>query len=216
MTTGRIGQLLAAGTFGLLTGCVDRRFVVDTNAPGAQISVDGKPIGPSPADAWYVYPGKYEFKAVAPGYQPLTRTVRLKPKWYDYPGLDFFAEVLWPFRIEDVRHVQLELEPARPVQTDQLLENADALRARGLTLPPQSVPEDATPGPAGGPPVTQPRIVTPGPDRNADTFTPPTGSPDQLPRLPAGSDPQAMFPPPAAPTGAPLSGVSPPLSSPNR
>ena len=32
-------------------------------------------------------------------------------KWYDYPGLDFFAEVVWPFRIEDKRLVHLILTP---------------------------------------------------------------------------------------------------------
>jgi hypothetical protein len=48
--------------------------------------------------------------------------------------------VFWPFRIEDVRRVHLELQPAQPVPVDQLQANAENLRARGMSLPPPSVP----------------------------------------------------------------------------
>ncbi|MCZ2342952.1 MAG: PEGA domain-containing protein [Bacteroidales bacterium] len=163
MRTGR--GVLVAGlvlTLGLATGCVDRRFVVESNVPGAQIYVDGKPIGPAPADAWYTYPGVYEFKAVAPNYQPLKQQVRLKAKWYDYPPLDFIADVLWPGRIEDVRRVQLTLEPTRPVRTDQLIQDADMLRARGQSLPPSTVPEEDDPRLAK-PALPKPAILPPGP-----------------------------------------------------
>src|SRR5436190_16711517 len=105
MTTGRFALLLWAGAAAALAGCVDRRFVVETNVPGAQVSWDGVPIGPSPADSRWEYAGYYEFKAVAPGYEPLTQRVLFAPKWYQYPPFDFVAEVLWPFRVEDVRRV---------------------------------------------------------------------------------------------------------------
>lgn len=150
-------------TLGFSTGCVDRRYVVESNVPGAQIYVDGKPIGPAPADAWYTYPGVYEFKAVAPNYQPLKQQVRLKAKWYDYPPLDFIADVLWPGRIEDVRRVQLTLEPTRPVRTDQLIQDADMLRARGRSLPPSTVPEEDDPLLAKPASPPQPAILPPGP-----------------------------------------------------
>ena len=140
-------------------GCVDRRYVVrayDARDPRrpvpAQIAVDGTPLGPAPLDARYVYTGTYEFRAVAEGFQPLTQLVKFKPKWYDYPGLDLFAEVLWPFRIEDVREVNLHLDPARPLRPDELQANADVLRGKGLTLPPSRVPEP--PPRAVSPPVT--------------------------------------------------------------
>src|SRR5688572_11798855 len=84
-------------------GCVDRRFVVDTNVPGAQVFVNENPVGPSPADARWEYAGYYDFRAVAPGFEPLYHREYVRPRWYDYPGLDFLAEVVWPFRIEDVR-----------------------------------------------------------------------------------------------------------------
>src|SRR5918994_6848496 len=159
MSTVRYGLLFAFA--GLAVGCVDRRFVVETNVPGAQVSVDGVPIGATPADARFEYAGKYEFKAVAPGYEPLTQLVTLKPKWHNYPPLDFFAEVLWPFRIEDVRRVQLVLEPVRPVNQIELIQSADALRARGLSLPPPTVQDETT--------------LPPRPPQPAPLAAPPTG-----------------------------------------
>ena len=40
------GLLLIAVATGLGTGCVDRRFVVRTNVPGAQVYRDGTALGP--------------------------------------------------------------------------------------------------------------------------------------------------------------------------
>jgi len=136
----RFGFVFGIATLAFATGCVDRRFVVESNVPGAQIYVDGEPIGPSPADGWWEYAGYREMIAVAPGYEPLVERVRFKAKWYEYPPLDFVAEVLWPFRIEDVRRVKLNLEPSRPVNQTTLIGDADSLRSRSAMLPPTSVP----------------------------------------------------------------------------
>ena len=143
----RRGLMIIMTCAGLMSaGCLDRRFVVETNAPGAQIAVDGKLIGPSPADSRWEYAGYYEFNAVAPGYQPLTERVLIRAKWYEYPPFDFFTEVVYPFRIEDSRHIHLQLEPARQVNQLDLIRGADSLRERGQTLPPTKVfDETATP-----------------------------------------------------------------------
>jgi hypothetical protein len=126
----------------LSAGCVDRRFVVTTNVPGAAVEVDGQPLGPTPVDAAYVYTGQREFRVTAPGYEPLNQLVKFEPKWWDYPGLDLFAEVLWPFRIEDVRRVHLELQPAVPRTAEEIIAGAEVLKARGLSLPPPRIPND--------------------------------------------------------------------------
>ncbi len=131
------GIVLLLGT----CGCVERRFVVQSNVPGALVSVNNQPAGPSPADVRWEYTGTYEFRAVAQGYEPLVQRVRIRPKWYEYPGLDFFFEAIWPFHIEDVRRVSLELQPAQPVRTDELLDAANDLRERGQNLPPPKYDE---------------------------------------------------------------------------
>src|SRR3954471_22641033 len=61
MRSTRLGLVLAAGAVGLAAGCVDRRFLVETNVPGAQVYVDGKPIGATPADAQWEYAGYRRF-----------------------------------------------------------------------------------------------------------------------------------------------------------
>ncbi|MCU0705864.1 MAG: PEGA domain-containing protein [Fimbriiglobus sp.] len=162
--TARRWLLAALAAFVLVNaGCVDRRFVVTSNVPGAGIEVDGQPLGPTPVDAAYVYTGKREFRATAPGYEPLTQVVKFEPKWWDYPILDLFAEVLWPFRIEDVRRVHLELQPAVPRTAEEIIAGAEVLKARGLSLPPPSVPND------------QPSAAALA-DRYAGMPLPPTGS----------------------------------------
>lgn len=180
MSVGRSGWLLAIVAGSMLTGCVDRRYVVESNVPGAQITVDGVPIGPAPADARWEYAGCYEFLAVAPGYEPLVQKVYFKPKWYQYPPFDLFAEVFWPGRIEDVRRVRLTLEPTRPVDQGRLLSAADALRARGAMLPPSTVVDE--PPPARAPGQVSPVPPTPRALPIPNSSYPPAGSglpPDQ-------------------------------------
>lgn len=130
-----------------LTGCVERRFVVETNVPGAQVYVNNAPVGPSPADARWDYPGKYEFRVVSQGFEPLTKIERVKPRWYDYPGIDFLVETLWPFHIEDVRRYHFDLVPATKIPTDVLIDSANALRAEGQNLPAPKYPDPVKPRP---------------------------------------------------------------------
>lgn len=127
------------------SGCVERRFVLESSVPGAQVYVNNVPIGPSPSDARWEYPGEYEFRVVAPGYEPLTVRENVEAKWYEYPGLDFFFEVLWPWHIEDVRRYNFMLTPLSPVRTDELLDSANQLRERARMLPPPEQP-DIQPG----------------------------------------------------------------------
>ena len=178
MRTGR-KVWLSAGLLAAVAsvGCVDRRFVVTTNAPGAVVTVDGDQLGPAPVDSRYDYAGKREFRATAPGFEPLVQCVKFEPRWYDIPGLDLFAEVFWPFRIEDVRRVHLDLQPAQPVPVDQIQAGAEQLRSRGLTLPPPSVPNDQPTPPI---PKLDPAI----PSAMRDFF-PPTGS-TPIPPSPLG------------------------------
>jgi hypothetical protein len=172
MHSGRKFAVAVAGLFAVAAvGCVDRRFVVTSNTPAAQVTVDGDQLGPTPVDARYEYTGVREFRAHAPGYAPLVQRIKFEPRWYDYPGLDLFAEVFWPFRIEDVRRVHLELQPACPVPVEQIQSAAEQLRQRGLSLPPPSIPNDQ-------PDVAATRKPTPNafPNTTGSTPIPPVGT----------------------------------------
>lgn len=135
MTARRLTAGLVALLVLHLCGCVERRFVIDTNVPGALVTVNNLPIGPSPADTSWDYSGKYMARAVAPGYKPAVAVLDVQAKWYEVPPLDFFFEALWPFHIEDVRRYRLILEPTEPVNTDELLQRAGDLRDQGQALP---------------------------------------------------------------------------------
>jgi hypothetical protein len=134
--------LLFAAIGAICTGCIDRRFVVETNVPGAQVFVNNRPIGPSPADTGWEHPGEYQFRVVAPGYAPLTECRTVRSRWYDWAPFDFALGVLWPFHIEDIRRFQFELEPARQANVAEVQSRADELKARTQQLPPPSVPDD--------------------------------------------------------------------------
>lgn len=157
------------------TGCggVSRRFVVESNVPNAQVYIDDKPVGPAPAHHQFEYYGYYTITVVHPGYEPVRERVHVPAPWYSYPPFDFLAEVVWPFKIEDVRRQYFTLEPAPPRPPDELIHSADALRQRGWNLRPPSRPD--TPR-EGSPPATPLPPPTPIPN--------PGGAPGAVPLPP--------------------------------
>lgn len=117
-----------------LSGCVDRRYVVYTDPPGALVLRNGQPIGSSPADDHFVYYGNYHFTIVKDGYETLQVDQKIVSPWYEYPILDFFAENLTPWPILDRREFHYRLEPRRIANTKELMEEAQNLRNRGISL----------------------------------------------------------------------------------
>src|SRR5262245_2487854 len=63
--------LVVEGCVCLLTGCVDRRFVVTSDPPRALVLRNYQPIGAAPADDHFVYYGKYHFTLIKHGYHTL-------------------------------------------------------------------------------------------------------------------------------------------------
>ena len=85
--------------------------MVRTNPPGATVSVDNQVIGTSPAASSFVYYGTREFRIEKDGYRTETIRKRFNPPWYEFPGLDFVSETLWPGEIRDERIIDVELVP---------------------------------------------------------------------------------------------------------
>jgi hypothetical protein len=99
----------------LVAGCVERRLHVRTDPPGAEVSVNGEPIGRSPATWRFTHYGDALVEVEKPGFEPAQRVVALEAPWYQKPGVDFFSDVLVPARIRDEHEVEIRLEPARPL-----------------------------------------------------------------------------------------------------
>jgi hypothetical protein len=130
-------------------GCVERKFVIESNVPNAQVYVDNRSVGAAPAYVPFDYYGHYTITVIHPGYEMVVRREHAAAPWYAYPPFDLLADIV-PFPIRDTKRVYVELTEKPQVRTDELLERADALRARGLTLP---VPENpAEPRNRGAPP----------------------------------------------------------------
>src|SRR5262245_60504692 len=150
--TGLLGVAVCAA---LLTGCVDRRYVITTNPPGAVVYVNNQQIGAAPVDNHFVYYGDYEFLLVKEGYQTKRVVQHIPAPWYEYFPIDFFSENIWPHRELDVRRFHYDLDPLPAVRTDVLLDEAQNLRNRGqaITPPPSNTPPQPPAPPAGLPPV---------------------------------------------------------------
>ncbi|MEM9586617.1 MAG: PEGA domain-containing protein [Planctomycetota bacterium] len=115
---------------GGLSGCVRRRMSVRTSPAGATVSVDNQVIGTSPAASSFLYYGTREIRIEKDGFRTETIRRRFDPPWYQFPGIDFIAETLWPGEIRDERIVDVELVPRTMESTPTILSRADQLRAQ--------------------------------------------------------------------------------------
>src|SRR4051812_33444233 len=112
----------------LSTGCVERRFVIESDPPGALVYHNGVPIGTTPVDDSFVYYGTHEFTLVRDGFETLVVRQKVDTPWYEYPGLDFVSENISPFMVSDVRRYKWALQPATRDRSDDVLQNAILLR----------------------------------------------------------------------------------------
>jgi hypothetical protein len=134
---GLLGVVLAAG---LASGCVERKYTVYTDVPGALVQVNNVPLGPSPADGAFVYYGKYNFTLMAQGYETLHVTEDFQPPWYEWWPLDFFFETLWPFELQDVHTFHYHLAPLAIPNTDEVLRRSGMVRGQGQAIRPAPTP----------------------------------------------------------------------------
>jgi len=207
-------------------GCVQRRFTVRSNPPGAVVYVDDYEIGTTPVSHDFVYYGTRKIRLVKDGYETLTVMQKFPTPWYQIIGIDFIAENLVPGEIRDERVVDYQLQPQIIVPTEQLLGRAENLRrgtqmVTGVAVPGYRVnPPSPAPGTPGGPPIggqpyyqlppTAGQYPQPGPAIPAEPiYTPP---PSAAPAMPPGGGPIYQAPPampPAGPTGPPNVGSQP-------
>jgi PEGA domain-containing protein len=160
-----------------LIGCVDRRFVVTTDPPGALVMRNNAPIGFAPADDHFVYYGNYHFTLIKDGYETQQIDQKIPAPWYEYPPFDFFAENLLPWHIIDVRRFHYQMQPRQLPNADEMLNHAQELRDRGrIVSPPPEAPVPAVPS-LGTPiaPGTEPPVsaVNPPPGTIPSTIYPP-------------------------------------------
>lgn len=121
----------------LATGCVERRYTIRTNPPGALVYVNGEELGPAPISHSFTYYGDREIVLVADGYQTQRIIQPIKAPWYDNALTDFFTENLLPFTLRDEREFVYEMAPATNPSPGELSGRAESLRSQAKFPPPE-------------------------------------------------------------------------------
>ena len=192
----RFGFVLAlAALVANLTGCVQRRMTVRSNPPGALVYIDDYEIGTTPVSTDYIYYGTRKIRLVKEGFETLTVYQPMPAPCYEWPGVDFFSENVWPGKIRDERAYDFQMQPLVQVPAEQVLGRAEQLRAASRVIPAAA--------PIEAPPIVAPAPVTTAPPPGVFA-PPPVGLPPNSFSVPNGP----------APTYAPPGGALPPAAAP--
>src|SRR5215468_11279384 len=174
----RASWLFAVLTCASLTGCVERRFIIEATSAvdgtpvSAQVLRNGQSVGFAPVDDSFVYYGKYEFTLIKDGYQTLHVLQPVRPPWWEIPPIDFISENLIPFKLRDIRRFSYPMQPLQTVPPGDVLQRGTILRQQGqsigeprpVVVPPAAAPAATPAAPAGTPaPATMPPASDGGP-----------------------------------------------------
>lgn len=198
------------------TGCIRRRMTIDSVPRGAMVYVDGKQIGRTPISTDFTYYGTRNIRLELDHYQTLHIRQPVRPPWYQYGGVDFFADNFSPNEVKDQHTWTYTLLPQTVASRDQVLSRADQLRkdgsrlvdSRGNAGPPLArefhprmrenglpvEPTIAPPPEPSAPRAEMDSILMEEPSAVPPPETLPAGVPDGITPLPA--PPREDFPPP--------------------
>jgi hypothetical protein len=121
----------------LLPGCVERKFLIRSDPPGATVTLNhGEPLPEvTPTEVEFHHYGVWAVRAEREGCRDLDTNVSVPTPWWSYPVLDFVTDVLWPFTIRDHREIALVLEPLpEPRTVEEVRERHAEVIGRGEDL----------------------------------------------------------------------------------
>jgi hypothetical protein len=119
-----------------LSGCVERRYTIRSDPPGALVIANSDEIGVTPVSKAYTFYGLRRFRLMREGYETLDIEQPFDPPWFDNYLTEFFTENLIPYTFRDERTLTYKLSPEKQAEKVPLTERAEALRAEAKTLPP--------------------------------------------------------------------------------
>jgi hypothetical protein len=132
MALGALGLVFLCG----LSGCVERRYTIRTNPPGALAIVNQEEIGPTPVSRSFSFYGDREITLVLDGYQTQTIIQPLNAPWWDNPLTEFFTENMIPYTFRDEREFVYQMQPTSIPEVNDLVARGQSLRAQGQVNPP--------------------------------------------------------------------------------
>jgi len=150
-----LGARPAALAFALLAlACqAERRLVITSEPPGADVRLDGAPVGKTPLRIEFQDYGTRRVTMYKDGFLTHSQVVEVRGPWYARFPIDIFSEVLLPIGWKDVHRVHAQLEPGQGTipapDLRSVLDRAERLRRAGPEGPPP-LPPEAEEGPEQG------------------------------------------------------------------
>ena len=119
-----LGLLVSLG----LTGCVERRYTIRTDPPGALVIANGEPIGITPVSKSFTYYGSRSIRIYKEGYETKDLIQPIKAPWFDNLATEFFTENLIPYTFRDDVEFNYKLDPKVTADPNLLQARAEATR----------------------------------------------------------------------------------------
>lgn len=115
----------------LLTGCVEQTMDIQSDPPGALVSLNDQELGRTPMTRDFKWYGDYDVQLRLEGYETLkTHQKVIAPAWNWVP-FDLLAQLL-PFTFKDHRSLTYALKPLDPTKDEPngLLSRAEDLKGQ--------------------------------------------------------------------------------------
>lgn len=116
-------------------GCVERRYTIRSDPPGALVVVNNEEIGRAPVSKSFVFYGARDITLMMDGYQTKKLVQPIDAPWYDNLLTEAVTENFLPVTIRDEREYTYKLDPVTQTPRDELLGRADSLRIDGQSAP---------------------------------------------------------------------------------
>jgi hypothetical protein len=111
-----------------VVGCVERKLLIRSDPPGADVYIDEVYRGETPLDIPFTFYRARLVELRKDGFEPERFLQPVPVPFYQIIPLDFFFEVMMPFTLVDEHRVERRLEPEPPEIYDR--EFMDDLRER--------------------------------------------------------------------------------------
>ncbi|MHC5538695.1 PEGA domain-containing protein [Singulisphaera rosea] len=119
-----------------LSGCVERRYTIRSNPPGALAIVNGEEVGPTPVSKSFTFYGDREVTLMLDGHETQTIIQPIKAPWWDNYLTEFFTENMVPYTFRDERDYTYQLQPTVIPSQEELIGRGQDLRNQSQTNPP--------------------------------------------------------------------------------
>jgi hypothetical protein len=109
------------------SGCVKREIEITSDPAGAQVLLNGRDVGRTPAVVEFTFDGTYDIRLRLDGYDAVVGAGTTQAPVWDFVGADLVAEI-WPSNLHRVDRWHFDLVPEKEAEAG-LLERAQAMRS---------------------------------------------------------------------------------------